>query len=949
MHQALYTAAFSLSFTRRGLKGAASAAAMALLVQTASAQAPSFATVPNSFDDTTGYAVSPNGRYVTGGWSFPGIVNSFPYRWDRLTNQYINLGVAEGLGLSGVAVLDDGRVYGNGSRTIFEPGNIFRWTPSTGVFDWAYTPTDPRTNDYLRGVSRDGQYGFGVRMFRDPAGTPMYHPTLYPFWQASGPFVPIDLNMTPGSPSLYTGTAGVSIPVNGTRRVFGTMLFAEGHNGAIWTLGFEQLSRDNAWSSIVDITPRADIVLGTVGTTYIIRGDGPDQTLSAPTAPFFMTSPTVRRISDDGRVAVGWSLIPALSRNDAVVWRKGQPPTVLRSILAGAGVSVPAWNNAVLSGVSADGSTVVGEYSPSSGVSRAFAAVLPALNDNCAGARAITYGTILASTNGATRAGVSGSCASEGTAPDVWFSFTPLANETISIDTCGSSFDTTLAIYQASSCASIGAALACNDDASPACSDNVHASRLSASVFAGQNYFIRVSGWNGAFGTISLTITAPSRPVNDACAQATDVAPGTGAMFNNINAITDSRPGCPGGATPFNDVWFKTVAPESGRMTFSICNATINTVMMVYDGSACSNLSAPSLACGSNNTSCGTGVGSQITVPCTAGQTLLVRVGGLFGSSGSGLFVARFACDQNQYSAYSAAVLNSNPRAYWRFDDSGSVTAADAKRSDPYSCGDYPGEYVGQLSRGNDYHGKSLSLQHSGGYVRAEMATHVSDISICPNGATLEAWVKTTDPLAGVVLTNRNGPGDTSLTLVIGYNTIGVPGTEGKVMFITDGPGVFHGAISGTRIDDGRWHHIIGRRSYLGIPGLYSYQLYIDGAYNGVDNLPGVGSAPSGANGFYWLVGNGTAWPAANAVFSGKIDEVAIYCGLLSDPVMRQHYDIGRPCPTDINLDHVVDFFDYLDFVEAFSAQSFEGDFNRDGVIDFFDYLDFVQSFSAGC
>lgn len=84
-------------------------------------------------------------------------------------------------------------------------------------------------------------------------------------------------------------------------------------------------------------------------------------------------------------------------------------------------------------------------------------------------------------------------------------------------------------------------------------------------------------------------------------------------------------------------------------------------------------------------------------------------------------------------------------------------------------------------------------------------------------------------------------------------------------------------------------------------------------------------------------------------MFNGKIDEAAIYCGLMSDPEMRNHYDLGRPCPTDINLDHVVDFFDYLDFVTAFSDQSFEGDFNRDGVIDFFDYLYFVQAFSAGC
>jgi hypothetical protein len=51
----------------------------------------------------------------------------------------------------------------------------------------------------------------------------------------------------------------------------------------------------------------------------------------------------------------------------------------------------------------------------------------------------------------------------------------------------------------------------------------------------------------------------------------------------------------------------------------------------------------------------------------------------------------------------------------------------------------------------------------------------------------------------------------------------------------------------------------------------------------------------------------------------------------------------------DFNHDNSADFFDYLDYVNAFSNQSPEADFNHDGAIDFFDYLDFVDAFSAGC
>ncbi len=54
-------------------------------------------------------------------------------------------------------------------------------------------------------------------------------------------------------------------------------------------------------------------------------------------------------------------------------------------------------------------------------------------------------------------------------------------------------------------------------------------------------------------------------------------------------------------------------------------------------------------------------------------------------------------------------------------------------------------------------------------------------------------------------------------------------------------------------------------------------------------------------------------------------------------------------CPADFNCDGEVNFFDYLDFVDAFSSQLPISDFNHDGGIDFFDYLDFVDAFSIGC
>ena len=54
-------------------------------------------------------------------------------------------------------------------------------------------------------------------------------------------------------------------------------------------------------------------------------------------------------------------------------------------------------------------------------------------------------------------------------------------------------------------------------------------------------------------------------------------------------------------------------------------------------------------------------------------------------------------------------------------------------------------------------------------------------------------------------------------------------------------------------------------------------------------------------------------------------------------------------CIADYNCDAAVDFFDYLDFVNDFTAGATFADVNGDSSLDFFDYLDFVDAFTAGC
>lgn len=60
-------------------------------------------------------------------------------------------------------------------------------------------------------------------------------------------------------------------------------------------------------------------------------------------------------------------------------------------------------------------------------------------------------------------------------------------------------------------------------------------------------------------------------------------------------------------------------------------------------------------------------------------------------------------------------------------------------------------------------------------------------------------------------------------------------------------------------------------------------------------------------------------------------------------------FTFAPPCFADFNQDGNIDFFDYLDFVDAFSSGDMSADFNGDTALDFFDYLDFVDAFSTGC
>ena len=125
-------------------------------------------------------------------------------------------------------------------------------------------------------------------------------------------------------------------------------------------------------------------------------------------------------------------------------------------------------------------------------------------NDNFAAAAALSVpGSASAQTQSATtETGEPNPCAPIG--KTVWYRLVPGSSGTLTAATAGSGFDTVLALYRGSSLAAL-TSLACNDDVNYDAGDLT--SRVSASVTAGQTYYIQAGGYDGAGGSLALNIS----------------------------------------------------------------------------------------------------------------------------------------------------------------------------------------------------------------------------------------------------------------------------------------------------------------------------------------------------------------------------------------------------------------------------------------------------------
>ena len=133
----------------------------------------------------------------------------------------------------------------------------------------------------------------------------------------------------------------------------------------------------------------------------------------------------------------------------------------------------------------------------------------------------------------------SASCASgnDGT-ESVWWELTPSSSGTLTVSTAGSDFDTVLSLWTATN--SDGdyplTQVDCNDD-----NGGTSQSEITPSVTAGTTYFVRVTGYAGATGTVELAASGPSVQAPSTSVAVTGSAgwrflasPAEGATFDDL-------------------------------------------------------------------------------------------------------------------------------------------------------------------------------------------------------------------------------------------------------------------------------------------------------------------------------------------------------------------------------------------------------------------------------
>jgi hypothetical protein len=212
----------------------------------------------------------------------------------------------------------------------------------------------------------------------------------------------------------------------------------------------------------------------------------------------------------------------------------------------------------------------------------------------------------------------------------IWYAWTAPTTGMGVVDTFGSDFDTTLAVFTGSSVGSL-TRLARSDDF-PSSDPNPATSEVAFPMTAGTTYRIKVDGFSGAQGNTVLHWVMTTWNDNFSSAQVLSGSAGNVAGNNTGATKQPGEPNMVGAANPGGaSIWYRWTAPASGSATFSTEHTTfVDTILGVFTGADVAHLTE----IGSNDDNPSTGDRtSSVTFTATAGTVYYVAVDGWRGST----------------------------------------------------------------------------------------------------------------------------------------------------------------------------------------------------------------------------------------------------------------------------------------------------------------------------
>jgi hypothetical protein len=205
----------------------------------------------------------------------------------------------------------------------------------------------------------------------------------------------------------------------------------------------------------------------------------------------------------------------------------------------------------------------------------------------------------------------------------VWWTWTAPVSGLVTISLDGSSFDTTLGVYQGTSVSSLTSVAQDDEGGAGSCS------RVIFTASAGATYQIAVDGYSGASGNITLTLKQGL--LNDAFANRLQLLGSFDYVIgSNVGATWESYEPYHWENTGVHSVWWKWQAPVSGMITISTAGSDFDTIMAAYTGSSMTTLSLVA-----NNDDDGGSITSQISFFATAGTVYQIAVDGYGDASGN--------------------------------------------------------------------------------------------------------------------------------------------------------------------------------------------------------------------------------------------------------------------------------------------------------------------------